>query len=93
LQQSCSQHQKYSLTLFADANLLLVPHGASAQNRHLRHGVLLKSLQGVAFGPKELPDEVKLEKRKKIIDYTCISRRKYEDFGVLDVTPCDSVKA
>ena len=34
------------------SNLLLVPHGTSAQNRHLRHCVLLQSLQGVAFGPK-----------------------------------------
>ena len=52
------------------ANLLLVPHGASAQNRHLRHGVLLQSLQGVAFGPKQLPDEVKLERNKTLHNAT-----------------------
>ena len=52
------------------ANLLLVPHGASAQNRHLRHGVLLQSLQGVAFGPKQLPDEVKLEQNKTLHNAT-----------------------
>jgi hypothetical protein len=39
---------------------VLVPHRAPAQNRHLCHGVLLQSLQGVAFGSQELPHEVKL---------------------------------
>ena len=49
------------------ADLLFVPHGASAQNRHLCHGVLLQSFQGVAFWSKQLSHEVKLERKKKLI--------------------------
>jgi hypothetical protein len=50
------------------AYLVLVPHGAPAQNGHFCHRVLLQSLQGVAFGSEQLPHEVKLQRNKQQCD-------------------------
>ena len=44
--------------------LFLVPHGSAAENRHLGARLLLQPLQRVAFGTKQLANEVELENRK-----------------------------
>ena len=47
-----------------EVHLLLVPHGALAQDGHLGHGLLLEPLQRVALGPEDLAHKVKLKANK-----------------------------
>ena len=44
--------------------LLLVPHRAAAEHRHLRHRLLLQLLQRAASGAEQLPNKVELELRE-----------------------------
>lgn len=47
------------------SHLVLVPHGALAQDRNLGSGVLLQSFDGAALGTENLPHKVELNKTKK----------------------------
>ena len=69
------------------AHLLLVPHGAAAEDRHLGHGARLQLLQRAAARPQQLAHEVEL--RNEFVLTTITSRfpqfQEVETWNILKV--------
>ena len=47
--------------------LLLVPHGAAPEDRHLGHRARLELLEGAAPGPEEFADKIKLKQAELVV--------------------------
>ena len=50
-----------SLKILLNTNLLFVSHGATTQNSHFCHGILLEPFHRIAFGAEKLSNKVELK--------------------------------